>query len=64
MTKYDQSFKAEAVRLALTSTQPLSKTARDLGINLSSLYSWVSKAKDQSPEASDDAGNQTILLMS
>jgi transposase-like protein len=33
MNKYDQSFKDEAVHLALSSAQPIVKTSRDLGIN-------------------------------
>jgi transposase-like protein len=32
MSKYDQSFKDEAVRLALTTIQPVAKTARGLAI--------------------------------
>ena len=32
MTKHDKTFKEEAVRLALTSPQPIAKTARALGI--------------------------------
>ena len=62
MSKYDKQFKEEAVRLALTSAQPIAKTARDLGITESSLYCWVSAAKDQSPVISDASGNQTNLV--
>lgn len=51
MSKYDQSFKEEAVRLALTSTQSIAKTASDLGANLPSLHSWVNAAKDKGPYA-------------
>ncbi len=38
MSKYDKSFKDEAIRLALTSTQSIAQTARDLGIKEGSLY--------------------------
>lgn len=62
MSKYDQSFKDEAVRLALTSTQPIAKTARDLGIKLPSLYSWVNAAKDKAPAISDEHGNKANLV--
>jgi transposase len=62
MKMYDKQFKDEAIRLALTSAQPLAKTARDLGIKASLLYSWVSSAKDQSPVISDALGNQTNLV--
>jgi transposase len=42
---FDKSFKQQAVQLALTSNQPITKTAHDLGIRESTLYSWVEKAK-------------------
>jgi transposase len=49
MSKYDKSFKDEAVRLALTSTQSIAQTARDLGIKEGSLYNWINRAKETSP---------------
>ena len=45
MSKYDKSFKDEAVRLALTSSQSTAQTARDLGISEGNLYNWISRAK-------------------
>ena len=45
--QYDKSFKQQAVRLALTSNQPIAKTAKELGILDSTLYCWVSNAKSQ-----------------
>lgn len=62
MSNKDKEFRSEAVRLALTSAQPIAKTARDLGIKESTLYNWVSVAKDKSPTISDDQGNQTNLV--
>lgn len=62
MSKYDKSFKEEAVRLAITSTQPLSKTARDLRLKESTLYYWISQTKDKAPIISDESGNQTNLI--
>lgn len=62
MSYKDKEFKKEAIRLALTSSQPIAKTARDLGIKESTLYSWVSTEKDKSPTVSDDKGNQTNLV--
>lgn len=61
MSKYDQSFKDEAVRLALTSTQPIAKTARDLGVNLPSLYSWVNAAKDKASAISNEQGKANLV---
>jgi len=45
--KYDKSFKQQAVQLALTSNQPIAKTAKELGVLETTLYYWVSSAKAQ-----------------
>lgn len=62
MSKYDKSFKDEAVRLALSSSQAIAKTARDLGIKESSLYSWVSEEKNKNQTITDENGNQANLV--
>ncbi len=62
MSKYDKAFKEEAVRLALTSPQPITKTARDLGIKEATLYLWVSQAKSKAPVIKDESGNTTNVL--
>jgi transposase len=46
---YTPKFKAEAVRLVRTSSDSLPKIARDLGISLGSLRSWVAATRP-SPE--------------
>ncbi|MGE3320435.1 MAG: transposase [Candidatus Berkiella sp.] len=61
MTKYDKSFKEEAIRLAVTSNQAIGKTAYDLGIKESTIYVWVSSAKDKSSISKED-GNSTNLI--
>ena len=45
MSKYDKSFKEEAIKLALNSDQSVAQTARNLGIKDSCLYNWISIAK-------------------
>lgn len=62
MKQDDQSFKDEAVRLALTSPQPYSKTALDLGIKTTTLYHWIKMSKNKSPLIADESGNQTNLI--
>ena len=62
MSRHDKQYKEEAVRLAVTSPQPISKTARDLGIKPATLYSWVSSAKDKSPVITEENGNQTNVI--
>ena len=43
--RYDEAFKKEAIRVALSSGKAISQTARDLGIKESLLYSWLNKTK-------------------
>ena len=62
MSNHDKQFKEEAIRLAVTSPQPIAKTARDLGIKPATLYSWVSSAKDKSPAIIEESGNQTNVI--
>lgn len=42
---YPPEFRAEAVRLYRESGQSLSSVAKDLGVSLESLRSWVNQAK-------------------
>lgn len=43
--RHNQDFKQKAIKLALTSSQPIAITAKELGINHATLYSWVKKNK-------------------
>lgn len=40
---YTVEFKESAVKLAIESNQAMAKTARELGVTKTTLYSWVSK---------------------
>ncbi len=40
---YQLEFKQSSAKLAAESDQPIAQTAKDLGINESTLYGWVSK---------------------
>ncbi len=42
INRYPAEFKESSVKLALESDQPMSQTARELGVIPKSLYSWVS----------------------
>ena len=44
MTHYNEEFKSQAVELALSSDQPYSHTAKELGINPKNLYNWINLA--------------------
>ncbi len=41
--KYNSEFRESAVKLAVESDQPITQTARDLGINISTLHTWINK---------------------
>ena len=53
-TIYSPEFRKNAVQLAINSDQSRSATARELGINVNTLHTWVNKYKD------DSAGNHTV----
>jgi len=40
---YTPEFKESAVKLAIESDQPVSKTAEELGVNTNTLHTWISK---------------------
>ncbi len=40
---YTAEFKESAVKLAIESDQPITKTAEDLGVNKNTLHTWISK---------------------
>jgi len=53
--RYDDEFKAQAVRLVLDEGQTITGVARDLDLTRTALYSWVERAK------ADRTGGQTGL---
>lgn len=47
---YPAEFKESAVKLATESKNPIAQTARELGVNANTLYTWIdkySKPKEQ-----------------
>lgn len=62
MSKYDKAFKSEAIRLALTSNQSISKTARDLGLKDGTLYNWVSQERNKTKAKGNVAGQEINLV--
>ncbi len=40
---YTPEFNESAVKLAIESDQPVSKTADELGVNANTLHTWISK---------------------
>lgn len=53
--QHTQEFRDKAVKLALNGEKNVAATARDLGINISTLHTWINKYRDQvDVEASTD----------
>lgn len=40
-TRYTTEFRQSAVKLAVESDQPISQTAKELGINENTLHTWI-----------------------
>jgi transposase len=40
---YTSEFKESAIKLAIESEQAIAQTARDLGINVNTLHTWIGK---------------------
>jgi len=45
--KFDEDFKAGAVRLVFETGKPIAQVARDLGVNEGTLGNWVAVARHQ-----------------
>lgn len=56
--QYDEEFKRSSAKLAVSDDKPITQTAKDLGINATTLHGWVNKyypnhAATIKPELSD-----------
>lgn len=61
--RYDEAFKKEAVKLALSGGKSIAQTARDLGIKESLLYSWISQVKQSKAKVpSEEFQNASELV--
>lgn len=55
--KYNAEFKESAVKLAIESSKPIAESARELGINISTLHTWIKKyhqPKQQDKQMTDE----------
>lgn len=43
LNSYPSEFKESAVKLAIESSHPISQTAKELGINVNTLHTWIGK---------------------
>ena len=49
--RYEGSFKAEAVNLALSTDQSYADVARDLGVKYNTLHHWIYKSMNEPKSA-------------
>lgn len=54
LNNYSEEFKRSSAKLAAESAQPISQTAKNLGINATTLYGWVGKYYPKQPAAKAD----------
>lgn len=54
--RFDKEFKVKAIKLALSSSQSISQTAKELGIKETTLYSWVQNKRNSDIETHGEAG--------
>ena len=55
---YPSEFKESAIKLVLESEQPISATAEDLGIHVSTLHTWISMYKEKGQANAKGYSNQ------
>ena len=55
-SSYSSQFKQDAVKLAVESDQSVAQTARDLGVNANSLYTWIKKYHHQESSTNKGSG--------
>jgi transposase len=58
-SSYSTEFKQDAAKLAIESDQSVAQTARDLGVNPNTLYTWITKYQQPgSPTTNKGAGDK------
>jgi transposase len=60
---YSPEFKAEAIRLLRTSSDPVKKIARDLGVSVSTLEAWMKATRPPAdPPLNSDEQAELVQL--
>jgi transposase len=57
-SSYSTQFKQDAVKLAVESDQSIANTARDLGVNANTLYTWITKFHHREPSMIKGSGDK------
>jgi len=59
-SSYSSQFKQDAVKLAVESDQSVAKTARDLGVNANTLYTWITRFHQSEPSTTKGTGDNNL----
>jgi transposase len=59
---YTLEFKKSSAKLAVESDQPIAKTAKNLGVNETTLYGWVAKYESMPKKQIKPISNDKIEL--
>ena len=60
--KHSQEFRDEAVRIVRSSTEPLARIARELGVNENTLRMWVQDGEPPPPPRNETPGDELRRL--
>ena len=60
---YTLEFKKSSVKLAVESDQPITQTAKELGVNTNTLYYWISKYTKPPGKKAESEGNMETELL-
>ncbi len=61
-SSYSSEFKQNAVKLAVESDQSVAQTARDLGVNANTLYTWITKYQQPDSAPTNKGQNKPFPL--
>lgn len=56
--KYNTEFKERAVSMVISSDKSIPEIAKDLGVKVTTLYTWVSKAKSIDVQSNSQTNEQ------
>ena len=57
---YTEEFKRSSAKLAATSDQPISRTAKDIGVNTTTLHGWVNKYEPNTTKQSQTSNKDAL----
>ena len=57
---YTADFKESAVQLAVSSNQSIAQTARELGVNQNTLYTWIGKYHHSGKGSQSQTGDERL----